>query len=307
MSFNTPVSNEILSMITGKLLGDGCITKQKGRNPRFQFIHSATDKEWCFFCYKKLMNDLPLAPPHYKKVIDKRISKGFTECYQVQSRTAPLITWLESLWYQNRRKKLPFEFLEKYLNEIALAWWYQDDGHLSKDGNIPKKIILSTDNFTSNENHQLIKLLARKFCLYFRLDSQNRLLLYDQPQIYYFLRLVEPYMHPSMKRKEITLQVPHTVPKRTTIYLPSNIHLDKPTADINKQLVNLHIVKEIVMDRTKYIKFYIETIMPTRLINETKGYQVLIKEQNHPLLQLIRSQTGLTISQIVTICFKIKN
>lgn len=27
-----------LSRITGKLLGDGCITKQQGRKPRFQFI-----------------------------------------------------------------------------------------------------------------------------------------------------------------------------------------------------------------------------------------------------------------------------
>jgi hypothetical protein len=107
MSFNTPVSNEILSMITGKLLGDGCITKQKGRNPRFQFIHSATDKEWCFFCYKKLMNDLPLAPPHYKKVIDKRISKGFTECYQVQSRTDPLKSCFS---------------VETTINEIATAF-----------------------------------------------------------------------------------------------------------------------------------------------------------------------------------------
>lgn len=192
MTFSTPVSGETLDMLTGKLLGDGCITKQNGRMPRFQFIHTTSDKEWCFHCYEKLMNDLPLTPPYYKKVKDNRVVKGFTECFQVQSRTDPVITWLESLWYSNRVKKLPFQFLEEHLNELALAWWYQDDGHLTKKENIPKKIILSTDNFTSIENRRLMGLLARKFFIYFSLDSQNRLILYEQVQIIYFLRLVEP-------------------------------------------------------------------------------------------------------------------
>lgn len=68
MTFSTPVSGETLDMLTGKLLGDGCITKQNGRMPRFQFIHTTSDKEWCFHCYEKLMNDLPLTPPYYKKL-----------------------------------------------------------------------------------------------------------------------------------------------------------------------------------------------------------------------------------------------
>lgn len=42
---------EFLSMVCGKLLGDGCIVKQEGRKPRFQFIHSIKDKEWCYYCY----------------------------------------------------------------------------------------------------------------------------------------------------------------------------------------------------------------------------------------------------------------
>ncbi|MCM3567011.1 hypothetical protein [Neobacillus mesonae] len=186
----TSISSELLNMLSGKLLGDGCITKQKGRKPRFQFIHSASDKDWCFYCYEKLKNELPISPPHYRKIKDKRILQGYTESYQVQSRTTLLITWLESLWYDNRIKKLPFQFLEQYLNELALAWWYQDDGHLSKKDNTPKKIILSTDNFTTNENRRLKGLLGRKFHLFFNLDSQNRLILYDQLQILYFFRLL---------------------------------------------------------------------------------------------------------------------
>ncbi|WP_147535412.1 hypothetical protein [Bacillus marasmi] len=95
------IPEEIKHMITGKLLGDGCITKQRGRKPRFQFIHSKNDSEWCFFCFEKLTSTLPLARPFYKKVMDSRTEKGYTECYQVQSQTDQFITFLEQVCYNN--------------------------------------------------------------------------------------------------------------------------------------------------------------------------------------------------------------
>jgi hypothetical protein len=36
---------EFFDIMNGKLLGDGCITKQEGRKPPFQFTHSKKDKE----------------------------------------------------------------------------------------------------------------------------------------------------------------------------------------------------------------------------------------------------------------------
>ena len=49
-------SSSFKAKITGKLLGDGCITKQKGRKPRFQFIHTARDYSWGMkkMCHIKL-------------------------------------------------------------------------------------------------------------------------------------------------------------------------------------------------------------------------------------------------------------
>lgn len=292
-------------MITGKLLGDGCITRQEGRKPRFQFIHSINDKDWCYYCYEELRKGLPLALPHYRKFRDDRTIKGYTESYQVQSRTDPTITWLESLWYSKRKKVIPFSFLEHFLNEEALAWWYQDDGHLSKVGPIPKKVILSTDNFTPIENRRLIGLLSRKFCLHFRLDSQNRLILYDQLQIYYFLRLIEPFIHPSMKRKVITPNTssPSFAKKRTTIYLPESFHLKKPTVEIHKKFPMLPKLTNIVIDRNSYISFYKDVIANFSLKEKNKGYQIVIDGQYYYHLQSIKSQTGLSFSQIITICF----
>ncbi|MFJ7932831.1 hypothetical protein [Sporosarcina sp. NPDC096371] len=70
-----------------------------------------------------------------------------------------MVTQLYAQWYPNGKKSLPFDFIEHYLNERALAWWYQNDGHLKLSNGIVNKIILSTDCFSIEENAQLIQLL----------------------------------------------------------------------------------------------------------------------------------------------------
>lgn len=216
------IKDTFFSYICGKLLGDRCITCQTGRKPRFQFIHKSSDLNWCYFCYQHLKSFIPLNPPTYRKIYDNRMSKGYTDSYMVQSKTSTIITYLDSIWYQNRKKVIPFEFLEIFFDEKSLAWWYLDDGHLKVEKNIPRKIILSTDSFTSIENQKLIHLLKCKFSLAFSLDGQNRLVIYNQPQIYYFYRLIEPYLPPVMERKMIKMNrvLTKRVPKRTTLYLP---------------------------------------------------------------------------------------
>ncbi|WP_082786669.1 hypothetical protein [Sporosarcina psychrophila] len=138
--------------ICGKLLGDGCITKQDGRKPRLQFMHRTEDVGWAEYCYDHLKNFIPLSPPTYRKVMDLRIKKGYSESYIVQSRTDEVITNLYKKWYPNGRKVLPFDFIEKHLDERALARWYQDHGHLKIVNGTVNKIILSTDSFSNEEN-----------------------------------------------------------------------------------------------------------------------------------------------------------
>ena len=89
------IQESFLSYICGKLLGDGCFTLQLGRKPRLQFIHAASDFEWCNYCYQQLCSHVPLNPPKYSKVEDSRILKGFTERYMVQSKTSEIITYLK--------------------------------------------------------------------------------------------------------------------------------------------------------------------------------------------------------------------
>ena len=296
----------LLEMMTGKLLGDGCITKQNGRKPRFQFIHSSKDKEWCHFCYSQLNKYIPLTTPRYKKVLDDRVNKGYTECYQVQSKTDPIITQLEKAWYLDRRKILPFELLEIYLTPLALAWWYQDDGHLKRKGETPEKIILSSESFAPQENKNLQWLLKIKFLLQFSIDKQNRLVLYDQFQIHYFLNLISPFLHYSMNRKALKscpTENRQIKSRRTSIYLPGEVQINKPTEDINNALNSLEEYWTLYKSGQFYTPENIVLIQRLSVRTHTKSYQININQKNLRILKLLRESTGINYSILTTLCF----
>lgn len=291
------------AMVTGKMLGDGSITKQNGRKPRFQFTHMHTDYYWSKYCYDCLDGIIPLNPPKFKKTIDPRLVEGYSLSYYVQSRTSDIITFLRSQWYPKKIKILPFELIDDYFNEQSLAWWYMDDGHLKQRNNTPEKIVISTDSFTIRENKWLIDFLYRRYDLRFRLDKQNRIILYDQLQIHYFLYLVTPFLHASMYRKIIPIyNIEHDIPpRRTTIYLPSVIKINSPTKEINYALNYLHTI----IDKFKSDNFYKKYYKKVHNIKsgKTKGYQIIINKENISRLHLLNELTGLTYSQLAELSF----
>lgn len=146
------------------------------------------------------------------------------------------------------------------MDEVSLAWWYQDDSHLKITNNIPKKITFSTEDFTLQEIEQLILLIYKKFHLKFCLDGQNRIILYDQPHIYYFLHLIRKHMCSVMDRKipRIFSEVKIKKNKRTTIYLPSTIHITKPTKEINSSCRYLEIL--LCKINTDYVQLCLNEI-----------------------------------------------
>jgi LAGLIDADG DNA endonuclease family len=267
---------DALSMMTGKLLGDADLAIQKTRRPRFRFSHTIYDKEWCFYCYEKLSRHIKLSPPKYRKVIDSRTRKGFTEQYYVQSATSEAIDLLKDIWYPHQKKIVPFDLLTYVFTPLCLAWWYQDDGHLKIENNQVKKVILSTNGFSINENEKLIKLIDQQYKLKFSLDKQNRLILYDKPQIFYFIHLIKPYVHESMERK---IQLPSInkvlAAKRTTIYLPNSIHIKQPTKDIHKILEQLPILYAKLNEADTYNTLFVKLFSKLKVDKITlKSYQI---------------------------------
>lgn len=288
-------------LICGKLLGDGCLTKEQNRKPRFQFTHCIKDKGWSYYCYEQLYKFLPLAPPKYRKLIDSRMKLGYTESFIVQSRTSVDFSLLYEIWYPSGKKELPLSYIEENFTDRSLAWWYQDDGHLKVDGDIPRKIILSTDSFSKKENLFLQHFLQEKYGFHFSLDGQNRLLLYDQLQIFYFLHIIEPYIHESMNRKKRPKCRVKPIAARTTVYLPDDIVLAQPTKEINNQYRKLPLIIEAAKNQDEFFR---QNVASQQI--PTKSYQIVIHPNYKESLQKLKQQTGLTISQLTTYCFRLE-
>ena len=299
-------SNRFKVQIIRKLLGDGSITKQKNRRPRLQINHTVSDYDWISYYFKHLKRELPLNPPYYYKHKDIRLKDGFSEIYYVQSRTSDIICYLKKTWYNNRTKVIPFTLLEKYFSLESLAWWYMDDGHLKVNNHIPQKIILSVENFTDEEIHSLIDFLYNKYRLPFAVDGQRRIALYKQADIYHFLDLIDPYTHISMQRKlrQISfLNKDKLAKKRTTIYLPENIQLIKPTAQINEALYNLDKLIKLYK-RRKLNKYYVESIKEK---GEKFNYQIAIEKDHINKLNFLKLNSGITYSGLTEMCFTYEN
>jgi hypothetical protein len=97
-------SSDFNYFMCGKLLGDGCITKQDGRKPRFQFMHRLEDLGWVEHCYIQLRDYIPPNSPAYKRVVDTRLRKGYSESFVVQSKTHPAISELYDLGIQKAKR-----------------------------------------------------------------------------------------------------------------------------------------------------------------------------------------------------------
>jgi len=302
---NETLPIEILSLLAGKLLGDANLKAPQGRkSSRLYFSHSYSDKEWCQYCYDRINPFLPLPSPKYSRITDPRLTRGYFEKYYVQSRTHRAFYLLRILWYPTDTKTVPFELLERHLTSEALAWWYQDDGHLKLENGIPRKVILSTDSFTKTENYKLIDLIKSKFNLSFKLDGQNRLLLYDQQQLIYFLHLVKPYIHGSMSRKLIPPYKNKHFPKplRTTIYIPNHITIIKPTEEISDILSILPHILNTLMNPTKFEALYKNYFPFINNAGETTGYQIRLNPTILEQIHRCKYFSGLTNSQLSHLC-----
>ncbi|HLR09755.1 MAG TPA: hypothetical protein VK120_00015 [Sporosarcina sp.] len=279
------------SKIIGKLLGNGEMIK----HPNviiFSFRHQQSDYDWSNYCFNELKHVFQLAPPSLNKKTIITKSKA----------SSPNIDFLYDIWYENGRKIIPLTFLESNITEETLAWWYQDCGHLKtkKNGNL-EKVILSTAYWTNEERGLLQYILNLKFNLLFTIDGQDRLILYDQFQINYFLTLINPYMHPSMNRKMKRVTILKKVANRTTITLPNSIQLNKPTKQINDVIESISTPLSLTPVQAKQWNY-------DRLeINKSSSYQINLSKKNRIKLSRLQATTGLSLNEIVKTAFALYN
>lgn len=296
------IDNEFYSLMCGKLLGKGQVFYQKNSELCFRFRHRHADYDWAAHCHQKLKSHIPSLSYSQRKDKDFGNNIDFTDYFTVEGQTNNHLTAILQQWFSVDKKVLPLAYLEKNLDALALAWWYQDSGHLKqKENGTLEKIILSTEQWSDEELEILKYLLTLKHSLLFSVDGQRRLILYDQFQINYFLHLVRPYMHSSQTPKMKTCSVLKPIAKRTTICLDNSISISKPTLEINDKISQFACSFQLTEESFRRLNF------KRREQNETSYYQIQLGEKNRCLLEAIQASTGLTISEIVQECYHQSN
>lgn len=295
-------TEQLNSLLCALLLGSGRIISTSANQKYFRFTFNTKHIEWAHFCHRQLQSYLPDFVIKKEQTTDTRSKHGFTERLVIKSTSSATAEALYSAWYQNGSKCIPLEFIEQYMTNQTLAWWYQESGHLKvKVNGILEKLILSTEQWSEDELPLLQYVLNIKFNLLFAIDGQKRLILYDQLQIKYFLGMVTPYIHPLFYYKIKDVEVHKSIAKRTTIRLPNQISIPKPTKEIN-HIIQQHASSiEVTKDNFQRLNY------ARQENNESTRYQVSLTEENRHVLCSVQATTGLTLGEIVQECFHQQN
>jgi len=182
--------------IYGKILGDGCIkfSRQLGRNAFLSVGQS--DKsytEWQYSIMKDFINT------EVKVYSDKRTIRKDMHYFKTISH--PIFTYLYKEFYPNGVKTVSSKWLDK-LTLFSLAIWYMDDGSIAQSNH---RMRISTESFSYQEHLLIQRYFEKKWDISVDIKSSPRegkfLLYFSAKERDKFLKLIEPYVIPSMEYK----------------------------------------------------------------------------------------------------------
>jgi len=121
------------SILVGTVLGDAYLQKTGKSNARLRLEHGVKQKDylvWKANAFPRLFQGKP------KEVSRKHPkSKKIYYYWRVQSDSSPELGRWRKYFYKNGKKKIPQD-LKKYLDGLALAVWYMDDGYYYERDNV---------------------------------------------------------------------------------------------------------------------------------------------------------------------------
>lgn len=152
------------SLLIGSVLGDGHIEKRSHlRNASFREEHALDQVNWLKWKHRNL-KPFTTTKMWVRNRGERALmpdGKGGRRYYNIQNVCSmstgvhPYITKLHSLFYKNRIKILPMEYIEKKFDLLVLAVLIGDDGNFCENS-----IRICTDNFNKDEVYFLAKLCS---------------------------------------------------------------------------------------------------------------------------------------------------
>lgn len=135
-------------VLFGSILGDASLIVD-GINCYFEEVHSIKQRDYLRWKYifLKLFN----AKTKSKQFKNYKLNKIYRQ-FLLRTSSSPTLTEFHNQFYPNGKKTITINILNQ-LDELGLAIWYLDDGHITLLENL---VIWSTDNYTYKE-HLLIQ------------------------------------------------------------------------------------------------------------------------------------------------------
>jgi len=157
---NALYNAEQISVLMGIMMGDGDVTKQG----IFRTIHGHTQFEYLNLIQYILGGTISDHKSGFSKHLLKRL------CCNINAQTKHL----RKLFYPNGKKTI--KNILKYLNEISLAFWYMDNGHLIVKGHPGRRpsAQFCTNSFNYEDHKLLINYFNEKWGIKASIKSYTR-------------------------------------------------------------------------------------------------------------------------------------
>lgn len=140
-------------VLTGLLLGDGCLEFDKFKASRLQVKQSINKKEYVFWLYRHFAGLVKTAPKQRQDTLQ----------WYFSTRSLPIMETWRQVFYRGRRKIVPKNISKLLISPITLAVWFMDDGTLDYRIKSHYSFTYSTDAFTVKEVTLLKNTLLENF------------------------------------------------------------------------------------------------------------------------------------------------
>jgi hypothetical protein len=189
---NRRLTQEQRAVLTGTLLGDGCLAKH-GRFHRLHIKHKAAHAALAEFKYRVFREFISMEPHRF----DQRLGAGRYPCVQFATRTDPVFTEWHSRFYQERVKQVPDD-IGCDLSPLALAVWLMDDGAADHAG-----VPFQTHGFGLEGSNRLAAVLREELGLEstLRRNRDSWIVYVGASSLSRLRRLIDPHLLPEFEYK----------------------------------------------------------------------------------------------------------
>ena len=187
-------------VLTGLMLGDGCLYKDKPHHlPYLGIRRQITDKGYQLWL-AEVFQAFIKSPVKDQSVFDKRTSKTYYSSCLTTRRCAAFEPFYAK-WYPEGKKIVPVD-LE--LSPVAIAIWLADDGHVRTTCSAWRlQLKFSTMGFSPSDSDRLARMLCLRYGEYFSalVDGPGKTVNSSDAGTRALLAEVDPVWPPGMDRK----------------------------------------------------------------------------------------------------------